>query len=70
MTVDASVMWWSDAASSVYPDEGAGSWCYQGGGTRYAGSSWSRATLPPALPGGGFGGTCNPAPTPGDRLRE
>jgi hypothetical protein len=60
MTADAAVMWWSDAASSVYADEGAGSWCYIHAGARYTPSSWSAATMPPALPAGGFNGTCAP----------
>lgn len=64
MTTDASVMWWSDTAPSMYADEGAGTWCYQAGGARYRGTSWSKAIMPPALTGGGFGGTCNPPPTP------
>lgn len=49
MTQDFTVQWWSDTRPAIWPDDGAGTWCYVQGGRRYDGD-YFRTKKPAVLP--------------------
>ncbi len=46
MTLDGAEMWYNPSAPSPMQDEGTGTWCYVGGGTRQTYDSWPRGGDP------------------------
>ena len=46
MTIDGGEIWYNPNAPSPYPDEGAGTYCYVGGGARQTYNTWPRGGDP------------------------